>query len=154
MFNNSSSCLSPTHALNQTDTLPHLSNTLQVHLLAQIMMLLGFQICSYFATVTVPLWVKRASGSKSWVRDTPTVIAFNRAACWLVFWYLLVHTVYIHQQIPKDKPKGSPVKGYNSSVPILLCPTGKASPRLVQPIAHNSDVAQKAVCKELNEMVL
>ena len=57
----------------------------------------------------------------------------------------------IYQQIPKDKPEDSPVKGYNSSVPILLCSTGKASPGPVQPIIQ---MVQKAVCTEQNEMVL
>jgi hypothetical protein len=64
--------------------------------------------------------------------------------------HLPTSLMVIYQQIPKDKPGGSPVKGYKSWVPILLCPTGKASPGL----AHNSDVAQKAVCTEQNEMVL
>ena len=43
----------------------------------------------------------------------------------------------IYQQIPKDKPGGSPVKGWKSCLPILLCPTDKASPGLVQPITHD-----------------
>lgn len=59
----------------------------------------------------------------------------------------------IYQQIPKDKPGDSPVKGYKSCVPIILSPAGNASPGLGQSIAHNSNMVQKAVCTEQNEMV-
>jgi len=64
--------------------------------------------------------------------------------------HLPTSLMVIYQQIPKDKPGGSPVKGYKSCVPKFMCPTGKASPGLMQPIAHNSDETQKAVCTEQN----
>ena len=57
----------------------------------------------------VPLWVKRASGPKSWVR----VRANSHPQ-------LPTSLMVIYQQIPKDKSRGSPVKGQKNCVPVLL----------------------------------
>ena len=98
MFNNSSSCLSPTHALHQTDILPHLSSFISLnHCIIPKSTCLHKSWCcwpSKFAH-TLQRWVKRASWPRLWVRATANSHP-----------QLPTSLMVIYHQIPRDKPGG------------------------------------------------